>query len=246
MTTKRTSLAALLALGLPAGGAAGAAAQDDSTNGIGQDHFTATTGEPADVVGPEEQRSEMEWGIDGLEYIDVPFEATDPRISGLLTAVHNGRGGITTNGQATVENRAVRITNPHGAWSGTATTILTFEGDEPVLNHSLAVLEGEGFYESLTAYFIVEPDGEGGELTHGVIMSVDQPPQPELIPAQQLRAATRPAVASGDAGAGFFVPLRGQSCAAGVGGSGKSVGGSGRITPRMSGPPVSVMKSYVT
>lgn len=182
MITKRTSLTALLALGLLVGSAVGASAQ--STNGIGQDYFTATTGEPADVTVPEESRTDMEWGIDGLEFIDVPFEATDPRISGLMTAVGTGRGGITTGGQATVENRAIRITNPHGAWSGTATNILAFEGEEPVLDHTLAVLEGEGFYETLTAYFIVEPDGDGDYLTHGVIMSVDQPPQPELIPAQ--------------------------------------------------------------
>ncbi len=182
MTSNRTSLAALLTLGLLVGGGAGASAQ--STNGIGQDYFTATTGEPADVVVPEEQRSDLEWAIDGIEIIDVPFDATDPRISGLLTAVHTGRGGVTTGGQATVENRALRITNPHGAWSGTATSILAFEGEEPVLEHTLAVLEGEGFYETLTAYFIVEPDGDGDYLTHGVIMSVDQPPQPEPIPAQ--------------------------------------------------------------
>ena len=184
MTTKRTSLAALLAIGMLVGSAASVAAQDSSTNGIGQDYFTATTGEPADVVVPDETRTDMEWAIDDIEIIDVPFEATDPRISGLLTAVHTGRGGITTNGQATVENRALRITNPHGAWSGTATSILAFEGEEPVLDHSLAVLEGEGFYETLTAYFIVEPDGNGDYITHGVIMSVDQPPQPEPIPAQ--------------------------------------------------------------
>lgn len=184
MTTKRTSLATVLAFGLLVGSAAGAAAQDGSTNGIGQDYFTATSGEPADVIVPEETRTEMEWGIDGLEYIDVPFEASDPRISGLLTAVHTGRGGITTGGQATVENRAVRITNPHGAWSGTATNILAFEGEQKVLDHSLVVLEGEGFYETLTAYFIVEPDGNGDSLARGVIMSVDQPPQPESIPAR--------------------------------------------------------------
>lgn len=185
MTIKRTSMAAVLAVGLITGSAAGAAAQDGSTNGIGQDYFTASMGRPADVMVPEEERTDTEWSITGIEIFDVPFEATDPRISGLMTAVHNGSGGITTNGQATVENRAVRITNPHGAWSGTATTILTFEGDdEPVLNHSLAVLEGEGFYETLTAYFIVEPDGNGGELTHGVIMSVDQPQQPDPIPTQ--------------------------------------------------------------
>lgn len=184
MTTKRTSLAALLTMGMLVGGAASVAAQDSSTSGIGQDYFTATTGEPADVVVPDAMRTDTEWAIDGVEVIDVPFEATDSRISGLLTAVHAGSGGITTNGQATVENRAVRITNPEGAWSGTATNILAFEGEEPVLDHSLAVLDGEGSYESLTAYFIVEPDGNGDYITHGVIMSVGQPPQPEPIPAQ--------------------------------------------------------------
>lgn len=189
MTTKRTTLAMLLALGAVAGAAVGATAADaatgdSSTNGIGQDYFTATTGQPADVIVPEEYEQDGGWAIDGLQLIDVPFEASDPRISGLLSAVHTGRGGITTDGRATVENRAVRITNPHGAWSGTATNILVFEGDEAVLDHSLAVLEGEGFYETLTAYFIVEPDGNGEYLTHGVIMSVTPPPQPDPIAAQ--------------------------------------------------------------
>ena len=186
MTTKRTSLATLLALALAAGAAVGTSAEDamtedPSTNGIGQDYFTATTGEPADVIVPQEYEQDGGWAIDGIEVIDVPFEATDPRISGLLSAVHTGRGGITSNGRATVENRAMRITNPHGAWSGTATNILAFAGEEAVLDHSQAVLEGEGFYETLTAYLIVEPDGDGDYLTHGVIMSVTPPPQPDPI-----------------------------------------------------------------
>ena len=117
----RSIISIALAVGLLAGSTAGVAAQDEVTNDAAA-VFRATTRSPADI------RFDPETGISSR--LGIPVEATDPRVSGLLSFA-TADGGVCSEFGRTiglvdcglpvqqVSRSAVQLVNDDGSWVGT-------------------------------------------------------------------------------------------------------------------------------
>ena len=80
----------------------------------------------------------------------------------------------------------VDLTNDRGSWTGTTTGLRVerYEGDGVggAQGSSTVILTGEGAYEGLTAYVIVEQDIGARDLL-GVIFAGDMPSPPDSLAA---------------------------------------------------------------
>jgi hypothetical protein len=170
----------ILAIGLLAGSAVGAAAQDEEAN----------TDAP---VGPSYFTGQLVSDFDGKPYgSGVLFEGdaievSDPRVSGSLTRAgtanfHEDVGDSTV---ISFQADAWRIENDAGTWSGQGTGLLRVGPDgPPSVETSTVVLTGEGGYEGHTLYLIVDWTAGDAAAVVGAVFVGDAPTAPELPPAE--------------------------------------------------------------
>jgi hypothetical protein len=169
----------ILAIGLLAGAAGGAAAQDEETaESATPVYITFTVGEPASVIDGTWDESAGE--LRGAVWEGIPVEASDPRVSGLASVVFNGNREIGSDTVAILESRSYRIDNDGGAWVGQGTYI---EGGDPsadqaAFSREAAVLVGEGDYEGLT--LVSTADYREANSGEGVIYGIAVPPAPDV------------------------------------------------------------------
>jgi hypothetical protein len=168
MQTIRTAIISILALGLLAGSAVGAAAQDEDG--------------PAAVDGSISVDEEACTETDVWNECPMVIEASDQRLSG--DGVHRGASVVFQGfddgaGVMVIVNSTVRVENTDGAWSGGGplfalpTTRRASGTDQPTW-----VLTGEGGYNGLTALLRVDLGRVG--YFRGVIFEGDLPAAPPL------------------------------------------------------------------
>jgi hypothetical protein len=116
--TIKTSLISILTVGLLAGSAVGVAAQDEEFPPLV--YFTGSVGDPGRFVEPEVTPGDLGWTMSGLEVYDLPFEVSDPRISGSLSGFGQGAGGgpFGEEGFVNFDAYTYRIDNEGGSWEG--------------------------------------------------------------------------------------------------------------------------------
>ena len=187
MTSSKTGIASVLALGLLACSTLGVAAQDEEA--------AAEPGTPAKVEGTVGQGGDVlaeptETVVDGvLEVRDVvvggewPLEMDDPRVAGSISvAINQDVHKVSDFVDVVPTSVDIRIENADGSWSGQGTSIIhgggTIERDEATDLLTL-ILTGAGAYEDLTAYLIVDWT-EDPPAVEGAIFAGEMPPFPEL------------------------------------------------------------------
>jgi len=183
----KTSIISILAIGLLAGSAVGAAAQDEEV--------AAEPTTPAKVTGTIDSEAgdlvqePTETVVDGVlevrggVFTGDRFEMDDPRLTGTATGtfnvdVHKESDFI----DVVAGSLGLRIENEAGSWSGQGTTVFHGGGtipQEEALNLDTWLLTGAGAYEGLSAYLIVDPT-EDPPTVEGVIYAGEMPPFPEL------------------------------------------------------------------
>ena len=167
----RTTTVSILALGLLAGSAVAVAAQDEgATEASTPVYLTATVGQPAEFV----QGTYSDDAMQGEQWLDIPVDASDPRLTGLLDIVRNGVSeGSPDDGLAMLESRAWHLENDGGAWVGTGTSVDLIGSDGPLWLQEAVLLVGEGGYDGLVAYVTV--DYLADEPLQAVIVGVEAP-----------------------------------------------------------------------
>jgi hypothetical protein len=117
------------------------------------------------------------------ESYTYPWDANDPRISGMATTITNEtdyREGATTlaptGDVGTVRTGLIRIVNDEGSWEGPFTE---FQIDNLDYEQSAGWLTGTGAYEGLTAYAVWVFDDRS---IRGHISAEGPPPVPESLP----------------------------------------------------------------
>ena len=156
MRAIRTTTISILALGLLAGSAVGVAAQDEEgTEASTPVVVTGTVGEPAEFVPGT--YSDDGASMQGDQLVDIPVDASDPRLSGALDIVMNGTSdGSPDDLLAQLESHAWRLENDGGAWVGTGTAVQAIGSDGPLWFQEAVLLEGEGGYDGLVAFVSVD------------------------------------------------------------------------------------------
>ena len=181
MRTLKSGLVSILAIGLLAGSAVGVAGQDEEV----ADPMAPATFEvgfagepPADELDSTVTETEYGESRRGEGLVEIPFEAGDPRASGLLTSVTNEE----ELGRAVMGSSHVRIVNDDGAWEGVGTSLLRlvedFSGEGPPFDRatSLTTLTGEAAYEGLTLIVVNTLDDWLGYIVPTELL----PPAPAL------------------------------------------------------------------
>ena len=178
-TTLATAIASTAVVAL--GGAA--LAQAEANEGAPPVFFTGTFGEPAAFVPPEEE-FQVPGGrqMRGVRFIDIPTDASDDRLDGLLTIIANGAGGPIDGGFSSLEARSYRLANDGGSWSGQGRNVLFEQGGETMLDLETALLTGDGDYAGLQVYWVV--DFMQDPPLRGVIYSVEAAPFPDPVPVE--------------------------------------------------------------
>jgi hypothetical protein len=142
----KPTLISAIAIGLLAGSAVGAAAQDEAAAAMASSAFTME----AVGDGPPEFSEDP---ATGLPLVTVEVEATDPRASGTLTNIEDFAND-KNDGRYRVGGTSLRLVNDGGAWVGTSRTVagstVAPNGDD--ILGSFAALTGEGGYEGLTMF----------------------------------------------------------------------------------------------
>ena len=178
----RTIPTLALALGLLVSAAVAAAAQDAGeapTSG----YFTGSAGQPAEIQPPTVEE-EVPGGrqMEGVRFIDIPVEASDARISGLMSVASNGTGVPRDGGFSNIVSGRFRIVNDAGSWEGVGTSVFAVRDEQPVVDHETVQLIGQGAYEGLHAVLLW--DFMGAEpVLHGVISELALASTPEVIAA---------------------------------------------------------------
>jgi hypothetical protein len=160
-----TWFSAVVAIGLLAGSAVGVAAQEEEVPEVasGSSYFTGTL-MPA---WPPVDRGTVAVSPDGFSMtrdMVLPAEAietSDPRVSGSLSRVLS-YDAHTLAGQETgpeyLEHyvEAWRLENEGGSWTGQGTSFVHNGAVDEPTDLVTMVLTGEGGYEGLTAYVLVD------------------------------------------------------------------------------------------
>jgi hypothetical protein len=178
----KTSIISILAVGLLAGSAVGVAAQDEEFPPLV--YFTGSADEPGRFVEPEVTEGDLGWTMSGLEVHDIPFEMSDPRISGSLSGFGQGAGGgpFGEEGFVNFDAYTYRIDNEGGSWEGQGTYFWVAEGeDDEKVDMSTMLLTGSGDYEGLYAYVFTDWLNEPN--IRGIITSLEPAAFPEPVPA---------------------------------------------------------------
>jgi len=176
----KTSIISILAIGLLAGSAVGVAAQEEAAEFATPLYYTWTAGEAASVVegafdeSGDELRGQVQKGI--------PVEASDPRLSGLVTTAINGNAENGTDSTGLLESRSYRVVLDDGAFTGSGTFVVAGDGvAPPAIVREVMVLTGEGAYEGMALF--VTGDYREGSSGEAVMFRVAVPPVPD-VPAE--------------------------------------------------------------
>ena len=148
MNKHRTTLIAVIAVGLLAASVAGVAAQDqDSMNAAS---VTGAIGGWREVSAGTVSTAD---GIDrnsGVVHA-AHWNTTDDRLSGEVT--YNGSWLHAANGDISVQSGTYEVMNDAGSWLGDATAY----GSESLgIDMDTIILTGHGAYEGLTAYVVLD------------------------------------------------------------------------------------------
>ena len=170
MKQHRTPLIAILAVGLLSGSAVAVAAQDDVAAPV------IVTGSVVDwrSLSPGERTTEDGVvHIEGVNHAHV-WEASDPRLSGEVTYTGNWNQ-YSTDPEMQVESGTYELVHADGRWLGTAPAIVVGGLDtlDPV------VLIGDGGYDGLSAYVLIDWQTNGDPTFSGLIFPGDLPAFPE-------------------------------------------------------------------
>ena len=171
----RTTTISILAVGLLAGSAVGATAQDDPRAEATEVTGRVTFGQPIAMPDPVETPD----GILVREGVAAPqtWDTSDPRLT--------GEGTYTVNVAAVpdccaIQAEAYELSNDGGSWVGDGRSISPESG-----RHGFVALSGRDGYEGLTAYAVTEvaADGNGWDIT-GMIFPSEMPEIPEPYVAE--------------------------------------------------------------
>ena len=160
----KTTTISILALGLLAGSAVGAAAQDG--------------GEGAYVTGTIAINGEC---TEGEEWNECPLslDASDSRLSGEGSVRNAGLPLPSDDLFIVLVNQSLRVANDEGAWTGGGLLYAVPSNEDAVgVDQPTWVLSGEGAYDGLTAVLRADlgPDGSFG----GVIVGAEPPAAPPV------------------------------------------------------------------
>ena len=169
MRTIKTTTISILAVGLLAGAAVGATAQE--ADPMAPSTFTVQrSGEPEVTTDPS-----------GAIIVVGPVESTDQRASGTLTQVAAGAEFDVADGDGgRISSDAARLVNDGGSWVGSSRGFLTFASDGPPTVQFLGELVGEGGYEGLTMFLAETGDAEDVRWLGVIVPTGDIPAVPEL------------------------------------------------------------------
>ena len=170
MRTLRSFLTGALMLVLLGASAAATVAQDEGA-AISTDPASVTgTVAPGDIIADGVQTDEGSRGsTEGISF-ENRWDASDPRLSG--TVIYTGNWRSYSPSDVQVESGARILENDGGRWVGTSTAVATPEG-----NTDTVILRGEGGYEGLTAYVVMDWTARGSFF--GAIFPGELPPLPE-------------------------------------------------------------------
>lgn len=173
-------MAAAIVVGLVAGSAIAASAQDASSEAA----FATGTVGASTVVG--EPVSTIADGVEDVRGLvrEGPIEMSDPRLTGLLLRVLNLTVHPIGEGALMVQSDLWRIENDGGTWTGPSTAISGI-GEIPsdvTADLETVVLTGEGDYDGLSAYLVADWSPETGADVQGAIFAGGMPPGPEGFP----------------------------------------------------------------
>ena len=174
MSTLRLSLAGAVILALLGGTGGAVLAQDDPMA-------------PATVTGSVRHISGSPVGdrssVDGVlrqsgASLTHRWEASDPRLSG--TEAYTKTWDHYPLG-FDVDATSRVLENDTGRWVGTGVGLagVFINTDTPLLNTATVILHGEGAYEGLTAYLLMERGASGSATFAGAIFPGEMPPVPE-------------------------------------------------------------------
>jgi hypothetical protein len=178
----RSTTISILAAGLLAGSAVAVAAQDEEYPPLV--YFTGSLGDPGRFVEPDVIAGDLGWKMRGLEVYDVPFEVSDPRLSGNLSGFGQGNGGGPfgdEGGFVNFDSYSMRIDNDGGAWVGDGGYFWVTDGEEAQVDIYTMSFTGTGGYEGLWAYAFV--DQQADPSIRGIITSLEPAPVPDPVPA---------------------------------------------------------------
>ena len=183
MRTIKTTTISILAIGLLAGSAVGVAAQDEEAAGATSFTGTGIGGEPIEVEMTEADLGNGFTAVDGFTYRNA-WEASDERISGDVIGVVNRIVDPSSSVPGTlpdvIMSLAIELTNDGGSWLGEGRG---FASSDLGVVKELYTLVGQGGYEGLTAYAIIESTGPETTLS-GIILPTALPDMPEPYAAE--------------------------------------------------------------
>lgn len=182
MRAINTTTISILALGLLAGTTVGVAAQDEEM-AAGAVSFTGSGRGGPQVSPGRTTETDLPKGytaVDGFTYRNT-WESTDERLTGDLIGVNDyvidpggHRGGGFPN---MIMSLAIELTNDGGSWLGEGTA---FGSKDLGIVREMYTLVGQGGYEGLTAYAIVEAAEVGAPpRISGTIFPTAMPEVPE-------------------------------------------------------------------
>jgi hypothetical protein len=188
MKNARMVVSSILVIGLLATSAVTVAAQDDDIDELtAVSYVTGTLGDP--IPGDPGTDSPSGGLLEHRGYIfaEIPVETDDPRLTGSMTLTANGderffSGTIGPGEYTDIQVHGVRITNDEGGWSGQGTTFrhgndFRAEGTATT-DFNTVILAGDGAYEGLTAYVLIDGTTTPASL-EGTIFQGVMPPFPE-------------------------------------------------------------------
>ncbi len=179
----KTTIAAAMVVGLMAGSAVAAAAQDGASS---EAAFVTGTVGASTVIG--EPVSTIADGVENVRGLvrEGPIEMSDPRLTGSLSRVLNfSVHPVGDDGALVIQTDLWRIENDGGSWAGPGTAMSGI-GEIPsdiTVDLETVVLTGEGGYDGLSAYLVADWSPETGADMQGAIFTGEMPPLPEEIPA---------------------------------------------------------------
>lgn len=163
--------AVMLAIGLLAGSVVAVAAQEDMADPMAPGVVTGTVAQWR-AVAPGVVSTESGLRVtDGVIHEHV-WEASDPRLAGDVTYTGRWHWYAPPAGMQ-VEAATFELVNDAGRWLGQATA---FAG-EAFPGWDTIVFRGDGAYEGLTAYVVIDWSAGEGTFT-GAIFPGDMPPFP--------------------------------------------------------------------
>lgn len=176
--TIKAAAISILVLSLLAASAVAVAARDEET-AAGTASFTGSvSGGPAlDVETTETDLPNGFTAVDGYTYRNT-WESSDGRLTGDVTGVTNNvvpappTGGLPD----IIMSLAIELTNDGGSWLGEGRGFGSADLDFVKEMYTLA---GQGGYEGLTAYVIVETTNPGRSTLSGIIFPTAMPEVPE-------------------------------------------------------------------